>query len=159
MSDPTRDPASVEIDVYFSHAPSEVWRALVEPVLVERWLMPSTGLDASVGTRFVFSVPPAAGSEQTASVGEIECVVLAVRHGEQLTLSWADLRAEQPIEWVVDVALAPEGHGTRLLLTHSGFDLTDRRQKMARNGMERMWRGRLARLRDLLEIGHLFWAE
>ncbi len=161
ISDPIRDPASVEIDVFLAHPPSDIWRALVEPVLVQRWLLPSTGFVASVGTRFVFDVPAqprSAARRQAAAAGEIACEVLAAHPGERLTLSWVDLRSERPARWVVDWVLRPEGRGTRLLLTHSGFDLADRRQKMARNGMERMWRARLARLRDLLEIGHLFGA-
>jgi mannitol-1-phosphate/altronate dehydrogenase len=38
-----------------------------------------------------------------------------------------------------------------LLLRHSGFDIDDRRQKMARNGMERMWRRVLTQLGELLD--------
>lgn len=134
---------------------------LADPTLLERWLMPSTGFVASAGTRFVFNVPsqlPSAARREATPVGEIACEVLVAQLGEQLTLSWVDLRAEHPARWILDWVMRPEGHGTRLLLKHSGFDLTDRRQRMARNGMERMWRGRLSRLRDLLEIGHLFEA-
>lgn len=123
--------------------------------------MPSTGFAASAGTRFAFEVPPqpqTAARRQATPCNQIACEVLTAQPHEQLTMSWIDLRAEQPTRWVLDWIIRPEGHGTRLLLTHSGFDLADRRQKMARNGMERMWRGRLTRLRDLLDIGHLFEA-
>ncbi|MFD3701626.1 SRPBCC domain-containing protein [Nocardia sp. NPDC058658] len=157
ISDPTRDPASVEIGNFLAHAPSDVWHALTDPSVVQRWLMPSTGFVASVGTHFVFTVPPqpsSAARRQATSVGEIACEVLTARPSEQLTLSWVDLRAERPSRWVIDWTLLSQGRGTRLLLTHKGFDIEDRRQKMARNGMERMWHGRLSRLRDVLDIGH-----
>jgi uncharacterized protein YndB with AHSA1/START domain len=106
--------------------------------------MPSTGFTAEVGTRFVFTVP-------TQPPGEIACETLAVRSGERLTLSWVDLRAARPARWIVDWALRSEGRGTRLLLRHSGFDTDDRRQKMARNGMERMWRRVMSQLGELLD--------
>lgn len=157
ISDPTRDPAAVEIGRFFPHAPSDVWHALADPAVVELWLMASTGFVASAGTHFIFTVPPpppSAPSQHAMPVGEIACEVLTARPSEQLTLSWVDLRAERPARWVLDWAIRPQGRGTRLLLTHSGFDIEDRRQKMARNGMERMWQGRLLRLRDLLDLGH-----
>ncbi|WP_372443020.1 SRPBCC family protein [Mycolicibacterium baixiangningiae] len=72
--------------------------------------------------------------------GEIACEVLELRPGERLALSWVDLRAARSARWLVDWTVDRQGRGTRLLLRHSGFDIRDRRQKMARNGMERMWR-------------------
>lgn len=150
------NPAAVEVGRFFPHQPAEVWRVLVDPAAMGLWLMACTGFDASVGTRFVFTVPAqpqSAARAQAAPAGEIACEVLAARPCEQLTLSWIDLRAEQPVRWVLDWTIRADGRGTRLLLTHSGFDVEDRRQRMARNGMERMWRGRLLRLGDVLDIG------
>ena len=144
-TDPELDPSSVEIGRFYPHAPEQVWQALTDPSLVEQWLMPSTGmLGAEVGTHFVFTVP-------TQPSGEIACEVVARRFGEQLTLSWVDLRATRPARWLVDWTVHPQGRGTRLLLRHSGFDVDDRRQKMARNGMERLWRRVLAQLGELLD--------
>lgn len=144
-TDPEVDPTSVEIGRFYPHAPAQVWQALTDPKLVEQWLMPSTGmLTAEVGTHFVFTVP-------TQPPGEIACEVLALRSGEQLTLSWVDLRATRPARWLLDWTVHPQGRGTRLLLRNSGFDIDDRRQKMARNGMERMWRRVLTQLGELLD--------
>lgn len=155
-AEPKSNPAAVEIGKFFPHPPADVWHALVDPAVLELWLMASTGFAAAVGTRFVFTVPPqpqSAAKPRAAGIGEIACEVLAVQPGERLTLSWVDLRAERPAQWVLDCAIEPHGRGTRVLLTHSGFDIEDRRQRMARNGMERMWRSRLLRLGDLLELG------
>ncbi|MCZ8379974.1 SRPBCC domain-containing protein [Mycobacterium sp. CPCC 205372] len=144
-TDPELDPTAVEIGRFYPHEPDLVWRALTDPKVVEQWLMPSTGMAAAAeGTHFVFMVP-------TQPPGEIACEVLQLRPGEQLVLSWVDLRATRPARWVVDWAVHREGRGTRLLLTHSGFDINDRRQKMARNGMERMWRRALTQLGELLD--------
>ncbi|WP_225728858.1 MULTISPECIES: SRPBCC domain-containing protein [unclassified Nocardia] len=144
MSEAELDPAAVEIGSFFPQSPSAVWRALTEPSLIEQWLMRSIGFTTAVGTHFIFAVP-------TQPTGEIACEVLEVRPGEQLTLSWVDLRAEYPRRWVLDWTIRPQGRGTRFLLTHTGFDIADRRQKMARNAMERGWRTTMTRLREVLE--------
>jgi uncharacterized protein YndB with AHSA1/START domain len=144
-SDPELDPTSVEIGRFYQHAPEQVWRALTEPDVVEKWLMPSTGMaGAAVGTHFIFTVP-------TQPPGEIACEVLELRPTKRLTLSWVDLRAARPARWRVEWTVSPQGRGTRLLLRHSGFYIDDRRQKMARNGMERLWRRALTQLGDLLD--------
>ncbi|WP_067825142.1 SRPBCC family protein [Nocardia inohanensis] len=144
MPDAELNPAAVEIGGFFPQPPEALWHALIEPHLVERWLLlRSSGFAAAVGTRFIFVVPGR-------PPGEIACEVLAARAGERLTISWVDLRAEQPARWVVDWLLQPEGRGTRLLLTQTGFDIEDRRQKMARNAMERGWKTTLSRLREVL---------
>lgn len=144
IADSELDPAAVEVGGFFPHSPDVVWRALTEPDLLERWLMRSIGFAASVGTHFTFAVP-------TQPPAEIACEVLAARPGEQLTLSWVDLRAEHPTRWIVDWMIQPQGTGTRLLLTQTGFDIEDRRQKMARNALERGWKVALSRLREVLD--------
>ncbi|GAB4588643.1 SRPBCC family protein [Nocardia sp. IFM 10818] len=142
-SDAELDPAAVEIGSFFPHSPDIVWTALTDPALVEQWLMRSTGLSPEVGTHFIFAVP-------TQPAGEIACEVLTARPAEQLTLAWVDLRPRYPARWIVDWVLQPQGRGTRLLLTQTGFDIENRRQKMARNAMERGWKTALSRLRDVL---------
>ncbi|WP_431971780.1 SRPBCC family protein [Nocardia sp. bgisy134] len=144
MSDSELNPAAVEIGRFFPQPPGAVWRALTEPDLLERWLMRSIGFGASVGTHFIFVVP-------TQPTGKIACEVLAVRQSEQLTLSWVDLRARYPARWVVDWVIRPQGRGTRLLLTQTGFDISDRRQQMARNVMERGWTITLSQLHEVLD--------
>ncbi|MFD4182516.1 SRPBCC domain-containing protein [Rhodococcus sp. NPDC058514] len=144
IADAELNPAAVEIGSFFPQSPDAVWRALTEPDLLERWMTRSIGFVASVGTQFVLEVP-------TQPTGEIACEVLVARPGEQLKFSWADLRAEDPARWVVDWMLHPQGCGTRFLLTQTGFDIDDRRQKMARNALERGWKVALLRLRDVLD--------
>ncbi|WP_306360811.1 SRPBCC domain-containing protein [Nocardia sp. CC227C] len=144
MSDPELNPAAVEIGSFLPPAPDTVWRALTDPDLLEQWLMRSVGFAPAVGTHFIFSLP-------TRPPGEIACEVLTAEPATQLTLRWIDLRADYPAHWIVDWTIHPQGRGTRLLLTQTGFDIEDRRQKMARNAMERGWKGTLSRLRELLD--------
>ncbi|MFI5780903.1 SRPBCC domain-containing protein [Nocardia sp. NPDC051570] len=144
ISDAELNPAAVEIGSFFPQSPEAVWGALTEPDLLERWLMRPTGFAASVGTHFLFEV-------HTQPPTEIACEVLAALPRERLTYSWVDLRAARPARWIVDWLVRPQGRGTRLLLTQTGFDIEDRRQKMTRNAMERGWKGSLARLREILD--------
>lgn len=144
-SDAELDPAAIEIGSFFPQPPAVVWRALTEPGLLELWLMRSIGFSATVGTHFILVVP-------SQSSAEIACEVLAVRAGEQLTFSWVDLRAERPARWVLDWTIREQGRGTRLLLTQTGFDIENKREKMARNALERGWRRTaMGRLADVLE--------
>lgn len=140
-----RDAASVETGRFYPYSPNRIWDALTDAAVVEQWLMPSVGLtDLRVGSQFVFAVP-------AEPPGEIACKVLALDPGRQVTLRWVDLRAQRPARWTVEWTLRPQGRGARLFLTHSGFDISDRRQRMARNGMERMWNRALTQLSALLD--------
>ncbi|MEG8179794.1 SRPBCC domain-containing protein [Nocardia terpenica] len=144
ISDSELNPAAVEIGNFLAHEPGAVWRALTDPDLLELWLMRSVGFTASVGTHFIFVVP-------THPTEEIACEVLTCHPPEHILFTWVDLRATHPARWLVDWTLAPQGRGTRLLVTHTGFDLNDRRQKMARNALERGWKSALTRLREVLD--------
>ena len=133
IADPHLDPAAVELGSFYPQPTEAVWRALTEPDLLERWLLRPIGFAATVGTRFRFAVA-------APTVIEIACEVLKARPSEQLTYSWVYRQAEFPAGWILDWTMRPQGRGTRLLLTQTGFDITDRRQKMARNAMERSWK-------------------
>ncbi|MEV6769022.1 SRPBCC domain-containing protein [Nocardia sp. NPDC051030] len=144
MSDSELNPAAVEIGSFFPQPPEDVWRVLTEPELHARWLMRSVGFAPSVGTHFILAVP-------TEPTGEIACEVLTARPAEQLTITWVDLRAKYPARWVVDWTIQPQGRGTRLLLTQTGFDIENRRQKMARNAMERGWKQAMTKIAAILD--------
>lgn len=127
------DRSRVELGSYYAYRPEAVWAAITDPTTLTRWLMPSTGyVGAIVGTHFLLSVSPNASAE-------IACEVLAATPGCAMTWSWMDLRAPHPARWLVTWEVHPHGRGTRLLLTHSGFDIGDKRQVMARNAFARGW--------------------
>ncbi|MDF0532372.1 SRPBCC domain-containing protein [Tsukamurella sp. 8F] len=140
--EPERDPSQVEIGSFYPHPPEMVWRVLTDPALVEQWLqvLPTGFQGARVGTHFIASVPK----------GEIACEVLAATPGESMTWSWVDLRAPRPARWIASWLVRPQGRGTRLLFTMSGFDIENDRQRMARNAMERGWRQVLSNYGDIL---------
>ncbi|MFE7743495.1 SRPBCC domain-containing protein [Nocardia sp. NPDC057455] len=87
-------------------------------------------------SHFLFAVPDS-------STNAITCEVLVARPYERLIYRWTYRRAELPTRLIVDWTLRPEGHGTRLRLTQTGFDIDDRRQKMVRNAAERSWKRRI----------------
>ncbi|WP_231702949.1 SRPBCC family protein [Tsukamurella asaccharolytica] len=131
-----RDPSIVELDRFVPCAPAAVWRALTEPEIVERWLMRSVGLGPHEGATFILEIP-------SDPPGEVSCEVLSAVAGERFTHSYTDLRAVRPVRWIVDWRLVPEGKGTRVVMTMSGFDPDDRQQRFARNAVERGYRNSL----------------
>lgn len=65
--------------------------------------------------------------------GPVACEVLAVEPERLLSISWGP-------EWTVTWRLVPEGDGTRLFLSHEGFDPDDDFQRMSRRIMGGGWR-------------------
>jgi uncharacterized protein YndB with AHSA1/START domain len=48
---------SIRMDNFYPYPPALAWRALTEPDLIARWLMPNT-FKAEVGHRFTFQAAP-----------------------------------------------------------------------------------------------------
>jgi uncharacterized protein YndB with AHSA1/START domain len=65
-----------------------------------------------VGHRFTF---------ETAGYGATDCEVLAIEHERLVRMSWRNAGLDTVVTW----QLVPEGHGTRLLIMHSGFEPGD----------------------------------
>ncbi|ATL68896.1 SRPBCC family protein [Nocardia terpenica] len=144
----TDDPTMIELDHFYPHPPAKVWRALTTPKLMAQWMMQSTGFEPIVGTVFHMrgrAVP------QTGFSGEIRCEVLEVVAPERLSMSWNDARADTDTGWVITWRLRPEGTGTRMLFTHTGFDPDDPTSQLSRTIMRGGWPGMLERLAITLE--------
>lgn len=138
------DPSRVELGRFYPQPPAIVWQALTDSAVVEKWLLPSVGFDATVGTHFLFTVP-------SNPPAEIVCEVLAATPEQAMSWSWMDMRGPQPVRWILEFELRSEGRGTRLLITTSGFDIEDKRQRMQRNNVERGWRQILPKLGNVLD--------
>ena len=135
---------SIHVDELLGHPPAVVWRALTEPDLLARWLMPNDFAPVA-GHEFTFrAVPlPDAGFD-----GVVRCRVLDVEPARLLRIRWRGGRLDTTVTW----RLVPEGRGTRLLLDHEGFDPDDEIQRRALRGFGGGWRGHVvARLRELLD--------
>jgi uncharacterized protein YndB with AHSA1/START domain len=135
--------SSIETDTFLAAPPSRVWEALTDPAQLAAWLMPND-FEPRVGHRFTFRTDPvpAYGFD-----GVIRCEVLDLRPAELLRISWVSSGLDTTVTW----RLAAEGTGTRLFLSHDGFDDADPRQQATLRTLGNGWRGHLPRrLQDLL---------
>jgi len=130
------DLTTLQLDQFYPHPPAKVWRALTTPELMDRWLLESAGFEPRVGQEFTLRAKPVAATNFS---GLVSCRVLAVVELERLSFSWADPQAATPTGWVLTWDLHPEGRGTRLVLTHSGFDPDDPTQQLSRTIMGGGW--------------------
>jgi len=130
------EPAVIHLDHVYAHAPSVVWKALTDPDLHARWWAPGD-VRAVAGHRFELDMGP---------WGKQPCEVLAVEPERLFRYRFSVGRLDTILTW----QLAPEGEGTRLTLTHEGFDLTSPMGRQAFEGMKPGWPGVLAKLGTVL---------
>lgn len=127
------DQRAIRVDQYLQHPPAKVWRALTEPELMARWLMPND-FKLEVGHRFTMEGVPI---KQTDFDGTVLCEVLEIEPLRKLKISWGDRRGT---DWTVTWRLEAEGRGTRLFLDHEGFDPADPVEQLSRKIMGGGWR-------------------
>ncbi len=128
---------SVQIDHYYAHPPSAVWRALTDPVLHAKWWA-AGDVKAEVGHRFELDM---------GAWGKQPCEVIEVEPERLLKYLFSAGRLNTTITWRLSV----EGAGTRLSLTHEGFDLDSPMSRAAFEGMKPGWPTVLGRLATLLD--------
>jgi uncharacterized protein YndB with AHSA1/START domain len=126
------DPRTVRVDEFLPHKPARVWKALTDPVLLAKWLMPND-FRPVVGHRFTFRTDP---RPNVGFDGIIHCEVLAAEPERLLRFSWRG----GPLDTTVTWTLSPEGRGTRLFLAHDGFDPDDPAQQFTRRILDGGWR-------------------
>jgi uncharacterized protein YndB with AHSA1/START domain len=136
--------SAIESDVFLPRPPATVWRALTEPDLLGAWLMPNDFAPV-IGHTFTFQAEPVPSQGFD---GMIACEVLTVDPGRTLAISWRSSGLDSTVTW----RLEPEGRGTRLFLTHDGFDDADPRQLLVKGILGGGWRGHLvSRLETLVD--------
>lgn len=134
------------MDEFLAHPPAKVWRALTEPELLARWLMPSD-FRLEVGHRYTID---AKAVSATGFSGSIAAEVLAFEMEPMLRVGWhdADPNAEHGADWTITWTLEPEGRGTRLFLEHTGFEPDHPLEQKARTIMDAGWRSHVMRRID-----------
>ena len=135
--------SAIETDIFLPRPPATVWRALTETELLARWLM-TNDFAPVVGHRFTFQTEavPSQGFD-----GLVHCEVLTLEEPRLLAISWRSSSLDSTVTW----RLQAEGHGTRLFLTHDGFDDSDPAQAAVKSILGGGWRGHLVRrLEELL---------
>lgn len=129
-------PGIITVEHVYTQAPARVWRALTDPALVARWWA-SGDIRAEVGHRFDLDMGP---------WGKQPCEVLAVEPERLFRFRFA----QPTLDTIITFTLAPEGAGTRLTLTHEGFDLDSPMGRRAFEGMRPGWPGILAKIATTL---------
>jgi len=128
---------TIRVEKVYAHPPAKVWRALTDPSRVARW-WGAGDVRAEVGHKFEMDMGP---------WGKQPCEVLAVEAERLFRYRFAEPTLNTIITW----ELAPEGEGTRLTLTHEGFDLDSPLGKRAFEGMKPGWPGVLERLGSTID--------
>src|SRR5579883_1008988 len=132
---------SIVVEYDLPQSPEKVWRALTEPDLLARWLMPND-IRPVVGHRFTMRAQPVPGWD-----GVVHCEVLTVEPHSLLRYSWRGGSSSREgygaaLDTVVTFTLTrTRSGGTRLALEHSGFGPDN---AFAFENMGKGWRGPLA---------------
>ena len=127
----------IQVDHFYSHAPAAVWKALTDPALHARWWA-AGDVRPVVGHRFELDM---------GQWGRQPCEVLEVEHERLLKYRFA----AGTLDTIITLQLTPEGRGTRLTLTHEGFNVDSPLGRKAFEGMKPGWPKVLARLETALE--------
>lgn len=127
----------IEVEHFYPHLPPVVWKALTDPALLARWWA-AGDVRAVVGHKFELDM---------GQWGQQPCEVLAVEPERRLQYRFATDSLDTIVTW----ELMPEGTGTRLRLTHEGFNLQSPIARRALEGMKPGWPRVLARLAAVLE--------
>ncbi len=129
-------PAVIQVEHLYAHPPSAVWRALTDPGLHARWWA-AGDVRPIVGHQFQLDM---------GKWGRQSCEVVEVKPERLIRYRFAAGTLDTTITW----QLVPEGSGTRLRLTHEGFDLDSPMGRMAFEGMKPGWPDVLDRLGAVL---------
>ncbi|MER6981501.1 SRPBCC family protein [Streptomyces carpinensis] len=127
---------TINLDRFLPHPPAAVWNALTDPHLHARWWA-AGDVKPVVGHRFTLDM---------GDFGAQPCEVTEVEEQRLLAYRFAEGTLDTTITW----RLEPEGEGTRLRLTHAGFDLDSPMGRQAYNGMGHGWPHVLDRLATVL---------
>lgn len=117
------DRQAIEVDQFVAAAPEKVWRLLTEPQLLRLWWADGD-VAPIVGHEFSLDMP---------GYGRQPCKVLEVDPPHRFVYSFTE-------SWTLSWRLEAEGAGTRVFLSHRGFDLGDKRMSDAFGRMGPGWR-------------------
>ena len=135
MNSTASETLTVTVERDFPHPPAKLWRALIEPHLIEEWLM-KNDFKPSVGHRFSLS----------GDWGAASCEVLEIEPEKTLSYTWNAMGLES----VVTFTLTKTGSGTRLRMDQAGFRPD---QQQAYHGAQWGWKKFLGNLETVLARG------
>ncbi len=138
------DTVSVVVERTFAHPPEKLWRALIQPHLIEEWLMKNDFVP-EVGHGFKLRGDWG---------GVLDCEVLTVEPQRELAYTW-DFASNDPkfaLKSVVTFTLTPTEDGTLLRMEQAGFRPD---QPQASGGARYGWNTFLSNLETILSRGDM----
>lgn len=106
---------SVKRELIFAQPPEEVWLAITDSAYLAEWMYPNNFIPR-MGHRFTFEIP---ANPQVKFEGmTVQCEVLKCDAPSELLFSWI----AGGVDTLVEYRLVPDGHGTKVLFEHSGFE-------------------------------------
>jgi uncharacterized protein YndB with AHSA1/START domain len=130
---------AITFEFDFKHSPKKVWRALTDPELLSKWLLPVVNLKLEPGSSFMFQAPPKAGWD-----GSVNCQLVEIEAQEKLSYTWR----VGDLDTVVTFTVTPTDAGTHLSIVQTGFKP---HQKQNFGGARYGWRMMGERLNEVLE--------
>jgi uncharacterized protein YndB with AHSA1/START domain len=115
----------IELEHFYPQPPGKVWKALTDPSLHSRWWA-AGDVRPVVGHKFDLDM---------GQWGKQGCEVVEVEPQKLFKYRFSTNALDTTITW----ELTPEGSGTRLRLTHEGFDLDSPMGRAALEGMKPGW--------------------
>jgi uncharacterized protein YndB with AHSA1/START domain len=126
---------TIAVEYVFEAPQHKVWRALTDPTLLEKWLMPND-IKPIVGHKFNFHAPPIGDWN-----GVVECEVLTVEEPTLLRYAWRGGPSQSRLDSIVTWRLSATATGTKLSLEQAGFQPHN---AMAFEMMSKGWSGKIA---------------
>jgi uncharacterized protein YndB with AHSA1/START domain len=132
---------TIRKELFIAAAPERVYRAFLEPEQLQRWFAAQVTLDERVGGRFRY---------RWSSGESVEGVIVDLVASRLLVMDWDEGDDKGDTRLIVE--LVPDGDGTRLVLTDSGFGTGDDWDALY-DGVDSGWSDLLAALAAWLEEG------
>jgi uncharacterized protein YndB with AHSA1/START domain len=126
-----------ELDL--KHSPAKVWRALTDPELMARWLLPVIDLKLEAGAAFTLKTQAFPGWD-----GTVSCRFIEIEPQRKLSYAWT----VPFLDTVVTFTLTPTATGTNLTIVQAGFQAS---QKQELGGARYGWKTMSERLVELLD--------
>lgn len=117
---------NLKLEQHYKQPPEVVWKALTDPALVGRWLMPMEGFRPRKGTRFQLRSPQMMSSWN----GVVDCEVLEAEAPRKLVYTFRGQGMDgkpnedfstTTVTWTLEPTRTAGG-GTVLRLEHTGFE-------------------------------------
>ena len=135
---------TIQREIAIPQSREQVWRALTDSATLAEWMYPND-FEPRVGHHFTFRVPPKPKAGFDGLV--VRCEVLECEPPSRLVFSWS---AGGLVDTRVSFRLEPDGEGTRVLLEHAGFDVSQPWAEQALRGAEFGWAKMLKHLRAVV---------